>query len=98
MLNRRREPNVFKIATVILSIVLIIILGYAAVGQYKEFQNTKVLQAHNEGYNEGVSESLVQIFQSTENCGIATISMQNSSRGLADVNCINQAIQQQTIK
>lgn len=85
-----RSENTFKIATIILAVILIIVLGFVAFDKYNIFQNTKIQGA----YNQGAADVIAQVFQRTDSCGVVPLTLGNATRSVADVSCIQQAIQQ----
>lgn len=95
---KSKESNMFKIATIILSIVLLLVIGYVSYDKYSNYQQTKLQQVYNIGYNDGIADSVVQLYQNTNNCAVATINLQNITRSVADVDCINQVLQNNNLQ
>jgi len=85
-----RSENAFKIATIILTIVLVLVLGFIAFDKYTAYQNNKIGAA----YSQGAADVIAQVFQRTADCGVVPLTFGNGTRSVADVACIQQAIQQ----
>lgn len=89
-----RKENTFMIATIVLSIILILVIGYVAYDKAVAWKAKKYQDILSQGYNQGVSDSVTQIFQRTNDCNVVPLVLQNETRNLADVACIQKAIAQ----
>lgn len=88
------KEDFFKTTTIALAVVIILLAGYIGYTKYASYQNQKMQEVYAAGYNNGVADSVVKLYQDTDNCGTTSIFIQNSTRYLADVECLNKALQE----
>ena len=72
----------------ILSILLVFSVVFIAVDKYKTSQEKQLLTAYQTGYNQGVQEAVVSLYQQTNNCQPTVINLGNVSRQLFDTSCL----------
>ena len=77
----------------VLGILLVLSIGYIAIDKYKTGQEKQLLTAYQNGYNRGIQEAVVSLYQQTENCQAAVINLGNVSKQVFDTSCL-QAAQQ----
>ena len=82
-----------KKAIIILAILLIISMGYIGIDKYQESQETKLLNVYQKGYGKGIQETVVSLYQKTENCQTARIQIDNVSKQIFDTACLQIAQQ-----
>ncbi|MBR9690388.1 hypothetical protein GOV08_01760 [Candidatus Woesearchaeota archaeon] len=80
----------YKITTLILLVVLIVIGGFWLVGKYNIYKISKQNEVFVAGYNQGVSDAIVKLYQDTEDCNVASVFIGNLTRRVADVECIEK--------
>jgi hypothetical protein len=85
-----KSENTFKIATIVLTIILILVIGFIAYDKINTWKNNRYAQI----YNQGRADIITQVYQATADCAILPITVANLTRNIADVSCIQQAIQQ----
>lgn len=88
------EKNIFKTLTIIFGLILLVLIFYLAFDKYSNYEATKLNTAYVQGYNKAINDSVTQIYQRTDNCGAVSIFIGNLSRNLADVDCLNKALEQ----
>ena len=74
--------------------VIVVLIGYIAYDKVILAYNQKVNTALNQGYQAGAADAIRAMFQQTNECRIATLNLGNETRNLADVECMQQALQQ----
>lgn len=88
------DKNIFKIISIIFGVILLVLVIYLAYDKYSSYEANKLNAVYLQGYNKAINESITQIYQRTDNCGAVSIFMGNVSRNLADVDCLNKALEQ----
>ena len=89
MQNKNKSTKIIMI----LGILLVLSMGYITIDKYRAGQEKQQLTAYQNGYNRGVQEAVVSLYQQTENCKAAVINIGNVSKQLLDTACL-QAAQQ----
>ncbi len=89
-----KSEKTFKIATIVLALVLVIVLGYVAYGKFESYQTNKFDAVYKQGLIAGATNAVTQIFLLTENCAVVPLTLANNTRNIADAACIQKAIQQ----
>ena len=89
MQNKDKSTKIIMI----LGILLILSIGYIAVDKYKTSQEKQLLTAYQNGYLKGIQESVVSLYQQTNNCQPAVINIGNLSRRIFDAACLKNAQQ-----
>ncbi|MBR9675549.1 hypothetical protein GOV05_00915 [Candidatus Woesearchaeota archaeon] len=90
-----KDTDFYKITTLVLLGIIVVMGGVWAYGKYAEARDAKINEYLNAGYNQGITDSLVQIYQGTNECQITTINLGNTTRRVADVACLEQVLTQQ---
>jgi len=89
-----QEKNIFKVLTIIFGAILVLLILYLAFDKYSNYEANKLNTVYVQGYNKAINDSVTQIYQRTDNCGTVSVFMGNTTRNLADVECLNKALQQ----
>ena len=88
-----KSDDTFKRTAMVLGILLVLSVGYIAFDKYKTSQETQLLTAYQDGYNRGVQEAVVSLYQQTNNCQGAVINLGNVTREVFDTACLQNAQQ-----
>ena len=76
-------------------IILILSLGiafssmYIILDKYSEMQINESQNSFELGYNSGIADSINAILEETDNCNIASISVNNFTRDVIDLSCLS---------
>lgn len=92
--NRSTSPKK-RLFNKVLSAILLILIVYVALEGYGVGSEKKLQLAANEGYKEGRSDAIKDLYQGTHDCQVFTFSFDNVTRTVADVNCVEVAIKEQ---
>ena len=76
---------------VVLSILLVLAVCYIGYIKVNQFASNYAVAA----YNQGKVDTLVQLYTNTADCKIATVSLGNVTRQVADVECIQKVLSEQ---
>lgn len=95
MIKRNNQIDGFKIATIVLSVILLLVIGYLGIDKYNERQAINYQQYYGDGYKQAVNDMAVKLYQETEECKITSVQIGEETRQLADVVCIQQVIEEQ---
>lgn len=77
-----------KILILVLVIALAIAVGYLAIGKWQGAKIREMQQAFQAGYNRGVNDAITTLYQQTNNCQTASITVGDAKRQLIDVACL----------
>lgn len=77
-----------KIAIIGLAIALVLSIQFFIINDWLEEQSEKSLTSYIEGYDKGSSDTFISLFEKTQNCNLATITIGNFSRTLLDISCL----------
>ncbi|MBL7051276.1 hypothetical protein ISS04_03915 [Candidatus Woesearchaeota archaeon] len=81
----------FKTTILILAIFLVLSIGYIAIDKYQSSREQQLMATYQGGYNKGVQDAVVSLYQQTDNCQPATINIGNLTKQVFDVACLQQA-------
>ena len=87
-MGRKLKMSREKIIISVLVILLIISVGYIVVNSFVEKLQAEAQQAFQNGYNQGINDAVVTLYQQTENCQPATIRIGNVTREVIDTACL----------
>jgi predicted negative regulator of RcsB-dependent stress response len=90
------KPNRLGILTLVLGVLLIATVGYISFDKYQNVRDTQMRMAYQQGYDLGITASVVSVFQQTNNCQITTLTVGNMTKQIIDVACLRAAAQQTT--
>lgn len=93
---KKKDINYYMVSTIILAFLFIVLLGFILSEKYAESQAGKLQNTYVAGYNKGVEDSVVSIYQQTNNCQVVPVNIGNVTRGLADVDCIKKVLEEQS--
>ena len=79
-----KQNNNTKTLYWIISVLVLIILGYLANSWYKN----QIVEAQEQGFEAGVAQSVVTIIQQSQNCQIVPLFIDNQTFNFIDVGCI----------
>lgn len=77
-----------KLIIIGLSVVLALISFYIGVDKLIEYQNLQIIEYYQQGYNDGAFEAISQLFDQTQNCQISKVEINNVSKSLVDLSCL----------
>jgi len=80
--------NKSKTIILALALLLIVSVGYIIFERFQEAQQQLYLQAAQSGYNKGIQDTVVSLYQQTNNCQLTTINIGNVTRQIVDVECV----------
>ncbi len=78
----------FRRTIIILAILLVLSVGYIAIDKYTTSREQQLLATYQGGYNKGVQDAIVSLYQQTDNCQPATINIGNLTKQFFDVACL----------
>ena len=84
----QKKLNKSKLVVIMLAILLVIALVYIAFDKYSSYRQMQYIKAYQEGYNQGVYNMVLSLYQQTENCQPTTVNLGNVTRQVIDVGCI----------
>ena len=92
-----RKINVMKVkkmkkekVIVILSICLLLIVGFVGYSLYQNWQQNKMIDAFNQGYNQGITDTIIQVYQETDICEPIPLFVGDNTKHIIDVACLQQ--------
>jgi len=77
-----------NIAIIGLSIALVLSIQFFIIDNWLEEQSEKSLASYIEGYDKGSSDTFISLFEKTQDCNLATITIGNFSKTLLDISCL----------
>tara|TARA_Y100000310_G_C19974611_1_gene487017 strand:+ start:167 stop:451 length:285 start_codon:yes stop_codon:yes gene_type:complete len=78
----------FRLTITILAILLVLSVGYIAIDKYTTSREQQLMATYQGGYNKGVQDAVVSLYQQTNNCQPATINIGNLTKQIFDVACL----------
>jgi hypothetical protein len=75
------KMNKERVIIYILAILLVISVGYTVIGWIQG-------SAFQAGYNKGITDAVVTLYQQTSNCKATTINIGNITRQVIDTSCL----------
>ena len=72
-----------------LGISLFLLAGFIILDKWSESLQDSLLQAYTDGYEKGFIDTIEKLLEQTEDCQITPIWVENKTRKLVDVDCIN---------
>ena len=83
--NMKQHKSKLMIIVIIVLIVLFILaLGYIFIDKWQESRQSELIKI----YQQGISDTVLSLYQQTENCQITTVNLGNATRQVVDVSCI----------
>jgi len=77
-----------KIAIIVLAVALILISQYVLLDKWSLSQQQQNLESYQNGYAQGLTDTITSIYQQTQNCQITTINVGNSTKHIVDMSCL----------
>ena len=78
-----------KTIIIIVSILLVLALGYIGLSYLNERQIQKQILFFQEGQIDGQIQTITMIFELSEDCQIVPMQIYNESKSFVDVSCLN---------
>jgi len=79
-----------KFVIIGLSIALFLTIQYFLLNDWLELTEQRIEEGFQFGYEQGLIDGVSQIIIETQNCQFATISVNNLTRQVIDINCVLQ--------
>ena len=80
-----------KKLVVILAVLLVLAVGYIIVDKVQRARTTQLLTTYRQGYQQGLIDTVLTLYQQTEKCQTTTINTGNATRRVVDVTCLQGA-------
>ena len=77
-----------KITITVLAVLLIISVSYIAIDKFQNMRINELQQVYQQGYSQGVRDTVISLMQQTENCVSTTITVGNLTREVIDITCL----------
>jgi hypothetical protein len=84
------KPNKLKITIAILSILLILALGYIGISTYNQSQFVRQQQIFEQGAQLGYQQAILQLMQQALTCQPVPVFANNQTLNLIAVECLQQ--------
>ena len=78
--------NKFKL--IIIAGVIFLILNYFVIDYFYQIRQQEMIDSYLKGYDQGLENSISFLYNKTESCNLASITLENSSRILIDRSCV----------
>jgi len=78
------------IAILILAVALVGAISYILLGKIQANRQIQLQQIAQQGMNYGLQQTIVSLFQQTDNCQVANIYLENVTRQVIDIACLQQ--------
>ena len=76
------------IAIIVLSVLLVLVIGYICIDKYQEKQQQKQLSIYQQGMQAGYKQAIMQLMQQAVTCQQVPVSVQNQTINLIAVECL----------
>lgn len=86
--DNQKRINIEKIAIIILTILLVVAIGYIVVGKYEQKQNQMQLSVYQQGIQYGYEQAIIQIIQQSSTCRQVPLIIGNQTINLIAVECL----------
>jgi hypothetical protein len=80
-----------KITIIILTATLSLFLTFFILDKVEESKQGELMKKYQEGYDDGIADTITIIFQQTENCQVSTLNIHNFSKNIFDVSCLQDS-------
>jgi len=77
-----------KIIIIVLVVGLFLAIQYILIEKVAEKKQEEMLQVFQEGYEEGLTDAVTAIFAQTQNCQTTTITLNNFTKEILDLSCL----------
>lgn len=83
-----KKLNKSKLAIIVLLGLLVFSISYIIFDKLQDYKQSQYTKAYQEGYNQGVLNTVLSLYQQTENCQATTVNLGNFTRSVIDANCV----------
>ena len=87
-MDKIKKIDKTKITIVVLAVLLTISVTYIGFEKLQDMRTKELQQVYQQGYSQGVTDTVISLMQQTENCVSTTISVGNFTREVIDVACL----------
>ena len=77
-----------KITIIALSVVVFLFSQYIILDKFLEQNQDNLFRSFQNGYQQGLTDGVSSIFDQTENCEVASITIKNSTKEIFDFACL----------
>ena len=67
----------------------LLMVPFVLLPELNEEEHKELIDNFIRGYDEGVKEALLSLYEETENCRVAPIFIENKTKNLIDFSCLN---------
>jgi len=78
-----------KITIIALAVALFLVIQYVLFDQVQESRNQEKIESFQQGYNQGLTDAVNEIFIQTEDCLVSSITIGNYTRNIVDYSCLS---------
>ena len=78
-----------KVVIIILAIGLFSVVQYVVFDKLNESKEQDMIRIFQQGYDQGVVDSVNLLYEQTQNCKVAEISIGNLTRNILDLSCLD---------
>jgi len=82
-----------KITIIALAVALFLVLQYVLFDQIQESRNQEKMESFQQGYTQGLTDAVTEIFIQTEDCLVSSITIGNYTRNIVDYSCLSNNIE-----
>ena len=76
------------VVIIVLSVSLFAFTQYFFLDKLSESKEQEMLGVYQRGYDTGIMDAFNTIFDKTENCQITSISIDNATKNIVDITCL----------
>jgi hypothetical protein len=80
-----------KITIIILAVSLFLLSEYLLIEKLEDSKQEELVDMYQQGYDDGIADTIAVIFQQTENCKVSTITANNFSKNIFDASCLQES-------
>jgi len=80
--------EMMKIAVIGLGVALVLTFQYFIIQDWFENQEELLLESYMGGYEQGMSDTMISLFEKTQDCKLTTLIVNNFSRQILDIQCL----------
>ena len=85
-----------EISVIVLVIVLVVTVQYFIIQDWFESKEDELLESYMEGYEKGMSDAVLSLFEETQDCKLTTLTVNEFSRKLFDIECLQPELIEET--
>jgi hypothetical protein len=83
------DLNKQKTSIIVFTVVLLLLTEFFVFEKISESREIELRFIAESGYSFGVQDSIDEIYKQMENCAIVSISVENKTKNLIDITCID---------